>query len=1085
MKIKFTAKGESPGLTCNLLLCFLLLVGIAVNQHPAYGQQRSITGTVLGEDDFPIPGASVLIKGTSKGTVTDLDGVFKLNLEPGEEVLVITYIGYDRVEMPVGNNTALTVRMAGEVQLTEVVITAAGIERDANTLGYAVSTVSAEDLAQKSEPDPIRALTGKIAGVNIQSGGGVAGGATTITIRGNSSLGNNNQPLYVVDGVPFDNSTFDPIEGNNQTQSAQSTASRAYDIDPNNIESLTVLKGAAASALYGSRAANGAIIITTKSAAKKGRKGMEINYSTSYSVEEVSGLPDYQQKYGQGTNGDYRHGVYGSYGSPYSSRATIPHPLTSGYSSAVFPEFYEADGVTPVQVPYESFAGKSQRDFFRTGHVYENSLSINSGHDKGSFTIGGARTQNEGVVPGNTVTRTSVNVGGNATLDNGFYTSGSLNYVKTDQETPPIGGTGSVMGNLLFLPSSYDLTNYPFEHPITGDNIYYRALDNPYWSVKNSPSSSSVDRYYGNFTLGADPTSWLNIQNTIGFNAFTDKRVNVLGKGSSQYANGTINTDDIYRQELDNTLLLTFTKDINSDISFKGILGNNVNQRRTRRSAFSGDGIIVKGIHDIRNTTTITLANIPKNQAMLMQRFYAFFTDLTFGYKDFASLNFVGRNDVSSTLPADNRSYLYGGVNGSIIFTKALKMSSAALNYGTIRAGYTKVGNEASPYQTVNVYNANSSFGDLGSPFSNANNANVSTQTLSDILTNSGLKPEFITEFELGTEMRFFQDLISLDVTYYDKRSTSQIFVVNSAPSSGYLTRIINLGETSNKGVEVGLNATPIMTHYGLTWDISANFTKNVNKVEDLGSFAELTYGRNVHIAGQPYGQIYGSRYARDDEGNILVNPQTSKPIVASSYGPIGDPNPDFMVGISNNFRYKGLSLDVLVDWKQGGDILSTTIGEVFARGLLRETEDREAHLMGPGVLGDVNTMLPLLDERGQKIPNNTALNYNDYFFGSGFGPSGGSAGYIDEGAVFDATVIRLREISLGYSFPKQLLNKTPFGSASLSISGRNLWYLAPNTPKGMNYDPELSTSGANNMGFDILGVPSTRRYGVNLRVSF
>ena len=1085
MKIKSTVRGKSPSFKRNLIIGLLLWTCFILTENRAYGQQRSITGTVLDEDDFPIPGASILIKGTSKGTVTDLDGLFTLNLAAGEDVLVVTYIGYDRQEVSVGNQGHLSVKMAGQVQLSEIIITAAGIERDANTLGYAVSTVGADDLAQKNEPDPIRALTGKIAGVNIQSGGGVAGGATTITIRGNSSLGNNNQPLYVVDGVPFDNSTFDPIQSDNQTQSAQSTTSRAYDIDPNNIESMTVLKGAAASALYGSRAANGAIIITTKSASNKGRKGMEITYSTSYSTEKISGLPDYQQKYGQGTNGDYRHGVYGSYGTPYSSRATIPHPLTSGYTSADFPEFYESDGTTPIEVPYESFAGKNQRDFFRTGYVYENSISINSGHEKGSFTVGGGRTQNEGVVPGNAVTRTTINVGGNAKLDNGFYTSGSLNYVKTDQETPPIGGSGSVMANLLFLPSSYDLTNYPFEHPVTGDNIYYRALDNPYWAVKNSPSTSSVDRYYGNFTLGVDPTTWLNIQNTVGFNAFTDKRINVLGKGSSQYANGTINTDDIYRQELDNTLLLTFTKDISSDVSFKGILGNNVNQRLTRRSAFSGDGIIVKGINDIRNTTTITLANIPKNQAMMQQRYYAFFTDLTFGYKGFAALNFVGRNDVSSTLPADNRSYLYGGVNGSLVFTEALRMSSQLINRGTIRAGYTKVGNEASPYQTINVYNANTGFGDLGSPFSNAYNSNVSTQTLSDILTNGGLQPEFITEFELGTELRFFQDLISLDLTYYDKRSTSQIFVVNSAPSSGYLTRIINLGETSNKGVEISLNATPIMADNGLTWDISANFTKNVNKVQDLGNFAELTYGRNVHIAGQPYGQINGSRYARDDEGNILVNPQTSKPIIASSFGPIGDPNPDFMVGISNSFRFKGLTLDVLFDWKQGGDILSTTIGEVYARGLLLDTEDRGSHMMGPGFLGDVNTMQPLLDESGQKIPNNTALNYNDYFFGSGFGPSGGSAGYIDEGAVFDATVFRLREISLGYSFPQGLLNKTPFGNANLSISGRNLWYKAPNTPEAMNYDPELSTSGSNNMGFDVLGVPSTKRYGVNLRVSF
>ncbi len=1077
MKVTFTEKSTPRYLwRIGLLISALGLLGI---QNELLAQQRTVKGLVYDQDGMEVPGANVLVKGTSKGTVTDLDGVFTIEMGPTENTLVVSYIGYEKTEVNVANQTEVSVTLVESFQLSEVVITAAGIERNSNTLGYSVSTVKSDQITHRNESDAVRALTGKIAGVNIQSSGGVAGGATNITIRGNSSLGNNNQPLFVVDGVPFDNSTFDQA-GTRQTQSSQSTPSRAFDIDPNNIESLTVLKGAAAAALYGSRAANGAIIITTKSGSK-GRKGMEVSYNTSFSVEEISGLPEYQTRFGQGTSGDYRPGVFGSYGSPYSSRATIPHPLASMVTSADFPQFFEADGVTPIEVPYQSYSGANQRNFFRTGFLLENGLSINAGTEKAGLVVGFSNATNKGVVPNNDVSRTSFNLGGNAKLDNGLYIRGTLSYVRTEQQAPPMGGSGSIMNALLYMPSSYDLTNLPYEIPETGASLYYRgALDNPYWSAKNSLSTSTVDRYFGSFVTGYDITPWLNIQNTFGFNGYTDRRISVLGKGSSVYADGTINTDNISRQELDNNLIATMNFNLSPDLKLRAILGNNINQRTTNRSAFSGDGIIVRGIDDIRNTTTITLSEIPGNQAFIQQRYYAFFGDLTFDYKNYASLNFVGRNDVSSTLPAENRNYLYGGVNGSFIFTEAFKLQSSALNFGAVRMGYTKVGNEANPYQTINVFNANAAFGDLGSPFSNGNNSNVSTQTLSTLLTNSTLQPEFITEFEAGTELRFLQNLFIIDFTYYNKLSTSQVFVVNAAPSSGFLSRIINLGETRNRGIEIGFTANPLISDRGLNWSINANFTRNRNLVLDIGSFAQLSYGGNVHIAGQPYGQILGTAFARDDAGNILVNPNTAKPLAAAVDQPIGDPNPDFMAGMNNRWSWRGLTLDVLFDWKQGGDILSTTIGEIYARGIIKDSEDRIAHRVFQGVLGNPATRTPLLDESGNTIPNNTAIGYNDYFFAAGFGPGG-----ISEANVFDGTVFRLREISLGYAIPQNLLSRTPFGSAFLSVSGRNLWYLAPNAPEFMNYDPELSTQGANNMGYDQLGVPATKRYGVNLSINF
>ncbi len=1065
----------------------------------AFAQQRVIRGKLVDSAERkPLPGTTITAKGSTIGTVSDADGGYQLSVPDKKAVLVFSAVGFQTQEITVGNQDVIDVSLVADTkQLSEVVVTAAGIKRDKNALGYAVTTLDATKLAQRSEPDPLRALTGKVAGVNIQGSGGAAGGATNITIRGNSSLGNNNQPLFVVDGVPFDNSSFSGTDG---SVGGSTITNRAFDLDPNNILTMTVLKGAAAAALYGSRAANGAIIVTTKAGKSQSRKGLEITYNTGYSTETVAGLPEYQTKYGQGTNFDYRSGVFGSWGPPYAgftslipTRETIPHPLTTNnrYPSSVFPQFYEANGTTPIQVPYQSYSQYNAKNFFRTGSVFENALSVSTSGSKGNFTVGLSRTSNKGVVPENQISRTGINIGGNAQLDNKFYVSGALNYVNTDQVSPQVsaanGSGSSILDILMFVPTSYDLTGFPSTNPLNGNNIYDRVgTDNPYWSVKNSPTTSKVDRYYGNMVLGFDPLPWLNVQNTIGFNAYTDRRVTVNGKGGDYFPNGNITNDNIYRQELDNTLLVTATKPLSDDIGLKIILGNNVNQRLTERAVVFGDGIIFRGINSLNNTSVTIPRVLPNNRNNFKQRYFAFFTDISLDYKNYAFLNLVARNDVSSTLPASNRSYLYGGASASLIFTEAFQIPKNILSFGKLRAGYTRVGNEATPYQTQTVYIANpvlgtGGTGGIASPFSGQ-----STLTESDLLANSLLKPEFITELELGTELQFFNNRLGFDITYYKKISTSQIFTVNAAPSTGYTQKVINLGRSSNEGIEIGFTASPVKRPNGFTWDISAAFTRNRNIVLDIGSLKELPYGGfsdlgSVHIAGQPYGQIRGSTYARDDEGNILVNPNTGKPILSGKTAAIGNPNPDFILGVTNTLSFKGLTLSALFDWKQGGDMYSFTAYELLSRGATRDTEEREAILVGPGVLGNVNTLQPLLNGEGKKIPNNIGIAVADYYFTGGFGPGG--AGEVN---VLDATVFRLREVSLGYQLPKRWLAKTPFGSANLSVSGRNLWCLAPNFPKYLNFDPEVSSLGAgNSQGFDFIGIPTTRRLGVNLRFSF
>ncbi|MGA0556591.1 SusC/RagA family TonB-linked outer membrane protein [Larkinella sp. VNQ87] len=1062
----------------NLLLLLLPFLSLA--------QQKLVRGKVItAEERTALPGVTVSVKGNNQvGAVTGAEGEYQINVPAGATTLVFSSIGFQTQEITIGAQSTIDISLATDTkQLSEVVVTAVGIAREKKALGYSVSTINSSKLAQISEPDPLRSLSGKVAGVNIQGSGGAAGGATNITIRGNSSLSNNNQPLFVVDGVPFDNSSFLTDGGN---QGGASFTNRAFDLDPNNIESMTVLKGAAAAALYGSRAANGAIIITTKNNKKKSKKGLEIAYNTSYSYEKLAKAPEYQTTYGQGTEWDTRYGVFGTWGAPYSKIDSIQHPLGVRLPT-IFPD------LANKKVKYEPFGQQNYENFYEPGYVYENALSVSGGSEKASITAGFSRTANKGIVPENKINRTSFNIGGNAQLDNGFYLNGSLSYVNIDQRSPQltssIGNGPSAIEILPWTPNSYDLTNYPYTNPQTGGSIYDRVgIDNPYWSVFNSPFTSKVDRYFGKFTIGVDALPWLNIQYTAGFNAYTDRRRSVNGKNGEIYPNGNITDDNIYRQELDGNLLITATRDFGPDFSLRAIVGNNLNQRMTDRQVVFGDGIIVPGINDLDNTRIQQTFG----GNLIKQRFVAFFGDFQLSYRNYAFLNVVARNDISSTLPKGNRSYFYPGVNGSLVFTELFKTNPAILSFGKIRLGYAVVGNEASPYQTQTIFNINPQFTSPAPVNTTTPFNGINLMTYSDRLGSATLKPEFIREFEAGTELRFFKDRIGIDLTYYRKISTSQIFTVDVAPSSGYLTRVVNLGKVKNEGIELGLDITPVQLSNGFKWNIYTAFTRNRNLVLDLGGATELFYSQanatntigSMHIVGQPYGLIRGSYYLRDDEGNLLINPATGKAILADRQGPVGNPNPKFTMGITNTLTFKGFTLGALFDWKQGGDLLSVSVAEMLSRGNTRDTEDRNKVLVPKGVLGDPNTRQPILTADGQKQPNNIPISVNEFFFGTG--AFSGSQGTADEFRVYDATVFRLREVSLAYQIPTNWIAKTPFGSATISLSGRNLWYKAPNFPKYMNFDPEVNSLGAGNaQGFELVAVPTTKRYGVNLRFTF
>jgi TonB-linked SusC/RagA family outer membrane protein len=1114
-----------------LLFCFAFAVALG-----GYAQERVISGTITSLDDGTgLPGVNILVKGPTSGigTVSDSQGSYKLTIPDGNVTLVFSFIGLQTQEVSVNDRSVIDVQLASDVkQLSEVIVTAVGIQRETKALGYAVTNVGSERIQQKAEPDPVRALQGKIPGVNIIGGGGAVGAGTNITIRGNKSLLGNNQPLFVVDGIPFDNTSF----ATGSFTAATTSSSRSLDLDPNNIESMTVLKGAAAAALYGSRASNGVIVVTTKAGKKASKKGLEIGVNSSYSFENISNLPNYQTRYGGGNNLTHVPGNFGSWGAPFDPNSNLwKLPANAGIVKGTDPDTgdilldhpWVSAGFTtnPNASPYfPEFAGatypyrfnNNASDFFRTGSLKETGISVTGGNDKANFVGGVSRTWNEGIVPNNELTRTSLNFGGNVQLDNGVFVGGSVTYVNLDQTSPPstglFNGTTSVTERILFLPPNIPLKDLPFEDSKGVQAMYRPDNDNPYYLTRYAPHTSKVDRYFGNFTVGYDIKEWLNVTYRGGFNGFTDSKLEVIPKTSVDLPLGQLISDNLRRLELDGNFLVTITRDLLPELNLKAIVGHNANKRTTNRQSILGTGIIIPGINDFDNIQTTT----PNGGIKSERSYQAVFTDLSFSYKDWLFLNMTGRNDFTSALPKNNRSYFYGGFSSSVILTEALGIESDKISFAKVRAGWAKVGSDPTPYQTYNsLFFVNNQIGNnvanINFPF-----RGINSQTLANTLGNPNLTPEFTSELELGTDLKFFRNRLGFDVTWYNRSTTDQIVPITVSNTSGYTSAIVNLGEVQNKGWEIGVNATPISLSNGFSWTVNAAFTRNRNKVVSLSDgINELFLAgfsnsvRSVHRVGEPYGQIKGTvakRYSPDPnaswkDGELLVDPATGKLITAAQEEVIGDPNPDYILGVTNNFSWKGITLSALIDYRHGGDMFSSTFNQVYGRGLVDGTipdgpRGREVSLVIPGVVGSPTTQSAVLDASGNAQVNTTQIHSNDWWFINTFGSAGPQ-----EFNVFDATTIRLREVSLGYEVPKKWLSKTPFGSASIQFIGRNLWFKAVNFPSDLNFDPETSSLGAGNVeglgqfsgstqsgnaqGVDFGIIPTTKRYGVNIRFTF
>ncbi len=1046
-----------------------LLILVFFITSVAFSQQKIISGSVTDNNGVPLPGVNIIVKNTTTGTQSDFDGNYTVTANRGA-VLVYSYVGFSTQEIVIGDIDQINVLLQQDAaQLEEVVVTAFGIERNAKKLGYAVSTIKPDEVLENSEPDLIRSLNGKVPGVNVNLSTGVAGASNQINIRGATTLGGASQPLIIVDGVAFDNSQV--------TTSRQTTGGGGYEsglssLDPNNIASINVLKSTAAAALYGSRATGGVIVITTKTGATGGatKNKLAVSVSTGTYFENIANLPEYQNTYGNGVNFSYLN-ANGSWGPRFDSLETIP---TWPNVLAAFPE------IGPT-VPYEA-QPDNVKNLFKTGTVFDNSVNLSYGGEDGNFNVTISDLDQDGYIPFNTYDRTSVAAGGNFKLANGLRLGASMSYADTEQIGGFFGenqfaGSASSFARTLWLGRAWDFS-LPFENPTTGASVTpNNGYDHPLWSWKHDQIITNTNRIVANINLGFDFNDNISVAYRVGLNRYNLSRKQIRDIGSrANNGLGSITTDDFVNEDLESTLLFNFDYQLSDDFNLTAILGNNVLQNTTDRSALQGTNFKLPGIFTINNTI-----NISKSiggfilDGFTRSRNVGVFGDISLSYKDFLFLNATGRNDWSSTLPKNNQSYFYPSASISLVFTDALNLDSNVLTFGKLRAGYASVGNDA-PAEFLNRTFAS------GNTFSGipviANNIALGDQEIT---------PEFTDEFEIGADLEFFNARAVVDFSWYKKTTTDLISPVSVPSSSGFTTFNTNIGAMENTGIEVGLTLIPIRTD-NFKWELFTTFTKNENEVTELVDGLErirLDPNQIAHaIVGEPFGVFFGSRFARDDNGNFLINQSGGGIVQDLQNGIVGDPNPDFKIGFINTISYKNLSLRTQIDWREGGDIRSTSINALLGRGVTRDTEDRERTFIIPGFYGD-NQGNPILDASGNQIPNTTQIDTNELYFS----PAGGNTFGInttDEGFVYDGTVYRLREVSLSYDLPDKFLKNTPFGKISLSLLGNNLWYFAPNVPKYTNFDPEVTSFGSSRVqGIEVSAAPTSKRYGFKLNLSF
>ncbi|MCJ8211800.1 SusC/RagA family TonB-linked outer membrane protein [Mucilaginibacter sp. RS28] len=1078
-----------------LSLCFLLL---SVRQ--TYAQGRTVTGTVTAkEDGLPVPGVTVKVRGSQTGTVTGGDGRYVLKNVPENASIVFTFIGYDPLTLPVnGQSNVNAVLTSNNKQLSEVVVTAFGIRREKKALGYSVQEVKGDDLNAAQQSDPLRALAGKVAGANITGSSGTPGAATYIQLRGQNSLTGNNQPLFVIDGVPINNSqntSSDPLVGAAPTN-------RAADINPEDVESVTVLKGPSAAALYGIQAANGAIVITTK----KGAAGKtQVDFNVGVSFDKVNRLPKLQNQWIKGEKG-----AIGSYtsSSRYSWGAKADTLKWTG-----IPNAYDQHGdIVGASNPAGKIAFQpydNLNNFFRTAPTFNNSVAISGGNDVATYRTSVSNVYQNSIVPEQYYQRTSVGFSGALQMTKKLKASTSLTYTSSNGNLPQQGS--NLSGFMLALtrtPISFDNSNGlkdPANNPLsytlpTGQlniNGYpqrnYRnsgTYDNPYWIINNTPFTTNVNRIFGNIQLDYNIGSGFSALYRLGTDSYQDNRHQYYEIGSGSFNGGQVFDDRYTYRSLNSDLILNYTKKLSDSFQFDGKIGNNFYGRKIDELYTQGDGLVAPGFDNMANASSILSSNpvVPYRSASV-------FYDLNLSYKSILFLETTGRNDWVSSLPKSKNSFFYPSASLSFVFSELGELkNSSVLSFGKIRFSATQVGNAPDPFRTQTFY-VPTAFSDGYTNGIKFPANGTASYALNSLLGNPKLVPEKTTSYELGTQLQFFGNRLGLDATVYYNKGTNQIVAAPIAASSGYNSLTLNSGSLENKGLELQLSGTPIKST-NFSWNSFINFALNRNKVLSLApgvnqiTLNGFTGTVIAELPGQPAGIIYGYGYTRDSQGRIVIDDQNTVgyPLANTNVQEkIGNTNPKFRMGFGNTFTYKKISLYGLVDWKFKGDIWNGTRGSLAAIGTSDLTNNRNTSTVFAGVNGHINSAGALVhyDANGNEVAGAGAVNTKSVLLNQGwYQGNGGGFGNLNEAFIEDGSFIKLREVALSYDF-KDLF----FGKSSKTVKGFSVGAFARNiiiwTPyKGI--DPETSLTGATSaQGIDYFNNPGASSYGVNLKVKF
>jgi len=1064
-----------------LFMCCLLFA------IPGVFAQTVVKGKVSDADGSPLSGVSVKAAGTQTGTTSAADGTFSLSVSNLNTTLEISYVGYEALRVRAGSNLSNIQLKTSTAGLQEVVVTAQGIRREKKALGYAVASVDKKALELRPDGDVVRLLNGKAPGVDILNASGMSGSGTNIIIRGVNTISGSSTPLFIVDGVPFDASTNAQasfVYGN-------TTSSRFLDLDPNSIESINVLKGLSATTLYGELGRNGVVMITTKnSATRKSNKKMEITVSQSLFGNQVANIPDYQYSYGGGFDQSLGFAFFSNWGAkfkpdpgPYDS---VNHPYNTAALAAAFPEF---QGKKVAFKPIRN----TVKNFFRTGLIRTTSVGVQSGGANGTFNANYTYMDDEGFTPGNRLIKNTFGLGGNAKLSNNFTIAGTFNYAITDYKAPPTAtgfgsnpSASSVFGNLIYTPIAVDMLGLPYSNPLDGSSIYYRPandIQHPLWTINNSFTGQKINRIFGNMSARYDLGKKMSLTYRVGYDQYGDYNFYSQNKGGTVGGNdfqlGMHRTSNGYNMIWDHSLLYNFQTDLNNDWRLNVDAGLNSQDRKYEQNGQQSTQQLVFGLFDHDNFIIHDNTSEGGGQLDYRSRYLSIgaFAQGLLSYKEYLYFTLGGRNSWSSNLEKANRSIFYPSASVSFIPTSAIESlrNNNFLNYLKLRAGYSTSANFGSVYQTRPILA-------IGTNVFNDRAGNIYNQnSISNRLANPNLRPELLQELEFGFEGKLLNNRLSVDFTYYNRNSKDQILSRDLDPSTGFTVTSINAGSVRNKGIEMQLGYT-VLRNKDWNWQIDVNYFQNRNKVTLPSEIKQIVIDGFSNeglfaIDGQPLGVIQGY-YALRDTGSTAVSAKpTGQRIVdangnyisSSNIGIVGNPTPDFKLTGISTLSFKGITFRMQWDYTQGGDMLAYTPGTVVGRGLTKDTDfDRLKPLILPGVGKDGN-------------PNTVQISASQAYFNnlSGFF---GTADII----TFDATCIRLREASLSYSLPSSVLSKSPFGSLSITFSGQNLFYNAPNFPKYVRFDPETSSLGVSNVrGLEYLSGPTSKRFGASIRVTF